>query len=122
MTIGISEAYGFVGYAPGGYFLADANPAVDGPDADTDPANDWVVNPDAVGLSINDVTAGFVMLEAEGLVDSAQYGTMMAGKIDVGSAGFMGLDALEISARGVSAYVNLPGSYLGAGDAVVDFA
>ncbi|MEO5341560.1 MAG: hypothetical protein H7837_13770 [Magnetococcus sp. MYC-9] len=115
MTMGVLNASGFVGYAPGGYF---------GSTTDSNPNNNWVTNPDAVGFAVSDLTAGFVFLEPTFSLtpDVVALGTFMAGKISVGSAGFFGMDTLEISASGVDAYANLASSWYPGGSAVVDFA
>ncbi|MBF0177988.1 MAG: hypothetical protein HQL63_14245, partial [Magnetococcales bacterium] len=114
MTMGISDAYGFVGYAPGGYFLTDPLLTPDPPE----------INANAVGFAVNDLTAGFVLLQPTLSLDPdvIALDTFMAGKLSVSSAGFMGSDALEVSASGVEAHVNMASSWYPGGNAVVDFA
>jgi Ca2+-binding EF-hand superfamily protein len=107
-TIGISEAYAFVGIPPDGGF-----------DFDQDPITDQ----SAIGLFVENLNMALGIFQSP---VAAQLPRFIAAKIDADSAGFIGLDVLEITAQGIHVELNLGGPIVsGAGalfqPATIDF-
>jgi hypothetical protein len=100
--VGVSNAYGFIGYTGGGDYLT-----VDDPGSTLEEDE---INPDAMGFAMNDVDLGLVMATPHSFVDSNLLPTMYAARLNVAEIGMVGIDAFELNAEGVEVKFNGSGS------------
>ncbi|OSM07269.1 hypothetical protein [Magnetofaba australis] len=102
MTLGMTNVYGFIGYTGGGDYLTVDDPG------DTVEIDE--INPDAIGFALNDIDLGMVIATPHSLIDSQLLPTMYAARLNVGQAGFLGIDGFELDASGIEVQFNGSGS------------
>ncbi|HEX7167002.1 MAG TPA: Calx-beta domain-containing protein [Acidimicrobiales bacterium] len=111
LTFGASNVYGFVGF--NGPYIADwnGNGYIDKLDFNIGAGGaigtPKATNSSAVGFAINDLDVGlFIGLEVD--VSGASLGTYLAGELEIGSFGFVGLSALTaVGTLGVAFNIGL---------------